>query len=130
MIHLDVGSASEARIVSELIKAGWKVCVAWNQNIRYDLVGDYKGKLYRIQCKTAWRVGGNITFNVNSSNSRIKGKSYAKEADLFGVYSPDTDKVYLVPVPKNKNVSTRSLRLTKPKNNVKKNIHWARDFEL
>ena len=34
------------------------------------------------------------------SNSRDVRKSYQGEADLFGVYSPELDQVFLVPVAK------------------------------
>jgi hypothetical protein len=129
MIHLDTGDASEARIVSELIKAGWKVAVVWNQNCRYDLIGDCNSKLFRIQCKTAWIERDSVLlYNARSTNKRTNSRYTPDEVDLFAVYSPDTDKVYIVPC--NKASSGLTLRLKATKNAQRNKIHWAKDYEL
>jgi PD-(D/E)XK endonuclease len=63
------------------------------------------------------------TFNVAAR------KSYRGDVEFFGVYSPDTNKVYLIPVdvvPE----GWATLRLKKPKNNQEKKIIWAADYEL
>ena len=50
-----------------------------------------------MQCKTSRVINGCVVF-YTCSNSRGVRKSYANEADVFGVYSPDLDRVFLVPV--------------------------------
>ena len=59
----------------------------------------------RIQCKTAryYEAQGCLEFNTAITYARLGGKphitkGYEGEADYFGVYSPDTGKIYLVPV--------------------------------
>jgi hypothetical protein len=49
---------------------------------------------------------------------------------MFGVYSPNTGKVYLVPVSDVPSGGDVKLRLLKAKNNQQKKIHWAQDYEL
>jgi hypothetical protein len=57
-------------------------------------------------------------------------KGYEGDAEMFGVYSPDTGKVYLVPVSEVPSGGDVILRLLKTKNNQEKGIRWARDYEL
>jgi hypothetical protein len=49
---------------------------------------------------------------------------------MFGVYSPNTGKVYLVPVSDVPSGGDVKLRLLKAKNNQEKKIHWAQNYEL
>ena len=124
---LDKGACSEAKILAALVQCGWNIFVSWSQNTRFDFVGEKNSILYRIQCKTAHPLNGTLIFNTKSSNARIKGKSYFGEIDLFAVYSPVTDKVYIVPCTK---ITPRCLRIRPPKNFNRKNINWAVDFEI
>jgi hypothetical protein len=57
-------------------------------------------------------------------------KGYEGDAEMFGVYSPDTGKVYLVTVSEVPSGGDVILRLLKAKNNQGKGIRWARDYEL
>ena len=57
-------------------------------------------------------------------------KGYKGEADYFGVYSPDTGKVYLVPVEAVPFGSKAKLRLDATKNNQQKGVKWAKDYEI
>lgn len=59
-----------------------------------------------------------------------KTHNYHGLAEIFGVYSPDTGKVYMVPVAETGKGSHMMLRLTPPKNNQEKNIKWAANYEL
>jgi hypothetical protein len=57
------------------------------------------------------------------------GTVYTNDIDYFGVYCPENDKVYLVPV---EDTTQRlcSLRVTPAKNNQKKRVRWAKDYEV
>ena len=68
---------------------------------------DAEGKLWKIQCKTGWLEydGDYIEFSTCSSYYHTRAgrtshgkKSYQGQIDYFAVYSPDTKKVYLVPI--------------------------------
>jgi PD-(D/E)XK endonuclease len=88
-----------------LIQVGHQCLIPWGHDHRYDIAIDDDGKLVRIQCKTARYIekSGCLQFNTAITYARVGGKphirkGYKGEADYFGVYSPDTGKVYLVPI--------------------------------
>ena len=78
---------------------------------------------------------GYLEFNTAITYARVGGKphirkGYQGEADYFGVYSPDTGKVYLVPVEDVPLCSKGKLRLDATRNNQQKGVKWARDYEI
>lgn len=95
------GDLSEAAVLKELLRLGLPVSVPWGDNQRYDLVVDVYGKLLRCQVKTASLRGGTLRFSCRSTY-RVEGeiiqKDYHGDIELFLVYSPDLDNVYVVPV--------------------------------
>ena len=58
-----------------------------------------------------------------------KWRPYRDDVDYFGVYCPDTDAVYLVPI---SDVPDRGacLRVKPTKNNQAKGVRWAKDYVL
>jgi hypothetical protein len=56
-------------------------------------------------------------------------RPYRDDVDYFGVYCPDTDAVYLVPIT---DVPDRGacLRVKPTKNNQAKGVRWAKDYVL
>lgn len=126
-----IGDLSEAMVFAALLRAGKVVLHPFGDNQRYDLVIDEKGIFKRVQVKTGRIIRGAISFPTCSSYAHRKrpSKDYKGQIELFGVYVPKMDKVYLVPV---NVVGTRCalLRLEKPKNCQSKNIRWAKDYEL
>jgi hypothetical protein len=106
-------------------------------NSRYDLVIECDGTYHRIQCKTGnlEQRGTTIGFSAASSTYHYYGgkvrerRDYRGQVEYFGVYCPQNDKAYLVPV----DVVGRTkgmLRLVEAKNNQEKNVHWAQDYEI
>ena len=59
-----------------------------------------------------------------------KKSGYRGRADWFGVYSPDTGKVYIVSVWEAPAASEMRLRLLPSKNNQEQGVKWAKDYEL
>jgi len=123
-------------VLARLVQLGYQCLIPWGHDHRYDIAIDEDGKLVRIQCKTARYSleGGCIEFNTNITYARVGGKphimkGYKGEADYFGVYSPDTGKVYLVPVDDAPDREAR-LRLYPTKNNQAKSVRWAKDYEI
>ena len=135
-----IGVESEAVIATALIQAGYTVLTPNGYMHRYDLVlEDANGEFWKIQCKTAWLTnrGSTIDFSTASllqacqrgRKASIR-KPYKNEVDYFAVYSPDTRKVYLIPIEDTPNTTMR-LRLTgTPKNGQSKGIKYAADYEL
>lgn len=86
-----VGEKSEAAVLAALLRAGRTVLKPFGDNQRYDLATDEgDGK----------QDGSVLLFDTCSFYvHRGRGKrDYRGDADIFAVYSPDLDKVYMVPV--------------------------------
>jgi len=128
------GERSEGMVLAALLRAGKVVLQPFGDNQRYDLVIDEGGTFVRVQCKTA-RLSRNkkaLEFATCSSSVHRKGGSrrdYRGQADQFGVYSPELDKVFLVPVDE---VGLRSatLRLEPSANHQKRGIRHATEYEV
>ncbi len=130
------GEITESIVLAKLVQLGYECLIPWGHDHRYDIAIDDGGKLVRIQCKTARYLeeSGCLEFNAAITYARVGGKphtrkGYKGEADYFGVYSPDIEKVYLVPVDDVPG-SVVKLRLHEAKNNQQKGIRWAEDFEI
>jgi hypothetical protein len=118
--------------MTALLRFGKTVLKPWGDNCRYDLVIDDNGKFIRVQCKTARFKDGALYFCVVSSQThRGKGKKrYDGQIELFGVYSPLFDKVYLVPINQTHGGEYCSLRVSPIIGKIKKKIKWASDYEV
>lgn len=96
-----IGELGVARTLSRLLESGYAVSLPFGDNLRYDLVVDDGQRLMRVQCKTG-RLDdkGSIAFPVcSSANHRGLGRrDYRGHIDAFGVFCPETDSVYLLPL--------------------------------
>lgn len=124
-----VGENSEGQVLAALLRANKVVLQPFGDSQRYDLVVDEQGVFLRIQCKTGHLEKGAVTFSCCSLTWSGKRKPYHGEADLFGVYCPELDKVFLVPVAE---VGSRraALRYEAPRNNQVTGIREATAYEL
>ncbi len=129
---VDVGHRAEAAILSELVQRGYRVLLPFGVNQRYDLVLDCDGRFLKAQCKSGRLRDGAIQFRALSTQSNMKRtrtRGYIGEVDLFIVYCPDTQRVYVVPadeVP----ATSMYLRVDPPRNRQGKRVRWAKDYEL
>jgi hypothetical protein len=133
MTTKEKGNRAEGAVMAALIKAGKQVLLPIGENQRYDLVVEEAGKFIRIQCK-AGRLNRDqsvIIFRACSIHSHrgYGTKDYRGEADVFGVYVPDLNKVYLVPV-EDVAKTCGNLRLVPSKNNQIKGTLLAEAYEL
>lgn len=123
------GETAEAIVIAELLKREIPVSIPFGENQRYDLIMDLSGKLYKVQVKSVRWLDGKVEVRKKSKGRR-KGKAYSKdyvgEIDFFLLYCYELDKVYMLEV----NTKIDCLRVNPPKNNQKKGIHWAKDYEL
>ncbi len=134
-----VGERSQAIILARLSEVGYNVLIPFGENHRYDLViEDADRQFWRIQCKTGCISNGCIDFNTSSNyyhhlrkggRTDYRRRDYRGQIDYFAVYSPDTKKVYLVPIDHVPSTEGR-LRLEPTKNHQEKNVRWAKDYEL
>jgi hypothetical protein len=130
---VDVGQRSEAIILAELVKRGYRVLLPYGTNHRYDLVIDVGDRFLRAQCKTGRLRRGAIEFNTASTRAntlRAYTKPYdADQIELFLVYCPETDRVYAVDIGE-VGPGRALLRVDPTANGEAKRIRWAADHEL
>ncbi len=129
---VDVGHRAEAAILAELVKRGYRVLLPFGVNQRYDLVLDCDGQFLRAQCKTGRLRDGVIQCSTQSIQSNTRGsrwRSYTGEVDLFIVYCPQNDSVYVIPADE---VPSRGmyLRVKPARNRQDKRVRWAKDYKL
>ena len=129
---VDVGARTEATILAELVRRGYRVLLPFGQNQRYDLVLEIDGSFVRVQCKTGRLRNGCIDFNARSvrvNSGRTVTRDYEKQVELFMVHCPETHGIYAVPIDE----ATRShctLRIDPTVNSQDKRVRWARDYKL
>lgn len=122
-----VGARAEMSVASGLQRAGMDVFVPlFAAHSRVDLVAAGPPGLVRVQCKTARLLPGSLFFRTCSNTANIP-LDYRDQIDAFGVYSPDLNSVYLVPIA---DVSIRGchLRVEPTRNGQEAGIRWARDY--
>lgn len=122
-----IGAVTEARVLAALTARGYTVSVPFGV-AKYDLIADIDGQLNKIQCKTGRLRRNGVMFNAYSTG-RDGTRSTYLDCDLFGVYCPDTDEVYLVPVDMAGH-TTVTLRVDPLKSTRDYGTRWARDFRL
>jgi len=127
----DRGDKTEAKVIHEMISHGDSVSIPFGDNDKYDLIVDDGGKLYRIQCKTAWQnKGETIRFNTHSQTTR-KGNyhenTYHGEIDAFVVRYPRNEKTYWIRIGE-ATEQKMELRFNGEFNHP--SINWADEYEF
>jgi hypothetical protein len=129
---VDVGQRTEAAILAELVKRGYRVLLPFGVNQRYDLAIDTGERFLRVQCKTGRLRNGCIRFRTASTRVntlRAFTRGYRGDADLFLVYCPETERVYALDVDEAA-ASQAVLRVDPTANNQARGIRWAAEHEL
>ena len=124
-----VGARAERAVAFALEAAGKRVYLPlFLPDSRVDLVFEDEDGLHRVQCKTSQLKKGAIFFRTCSNTGNVP-KAYSGEADVFGVYSPELDQVFLVPVAEAP-VRGCHLRLDPARNGQVKGVRQASDYLL
>jgi len=125
----EVGERAELAVAGALRLAGKRVYLPFfAADSRVDLVYEDGAGFRRVQCKTSRLLGDVVAFCTCSNTKNVR-KDYRADVDVFGVYSPELDQVFLVPVG---DVPARAghLRLRPTRNGQAKGVRWARDYLL
>jgi hypothetical protein len=93
---------------------------------RVDLVATSATEVLRVQCKTSRIIDGVVYFRTCSLTANVH-LDYRGQVDAFGVYSPEHDLVYLVPVD-DAPLQACHLRIDATRNNQRTGIRWASDY--
>jgi hypothetical protein len=123
------GNEAEAMILAALVERGFDVSVPFGSGQPYDLIVDLGGfDLLKVQCKTGWETKGCIAFNARSTDHGRGPQPYFGLAHIFAVYFPPRKSVHLVPLDA---VGLNGwLRLEPTRNNQKRGVKFAADFEI
>jgi PD-(D/E)XK nuclease superfamily protein len=129
-----IGLAAHTAILHKLVSMGFEVLQPLSNDLRFDLVYyvEETAELVRIQCKAGRYVPeiGCILFkNYNVTGGRTGKRGYIGDAEYFGVYCAELNKIYLVPVDLIPSLKEVYLRVIPSKNNQMKKVIWARDYE-
>lgn len=113
-----------------LVKRGLDVFVPFGSGHPFDLaVYVPEAGFLRVQCKRGWALRGCVVFNAYSTDHGNGPRGYAGLADLFGVYFPAAEQVFLAPIEAVAATEGR-LRFEPPRNNQRKGIRMAAEFEI
>lgn len=124
-----IGNLTEGIVLAALLKQNKKILLPFGGGCHYDLLIDEAGKFLKVQCKTGQLVrNGSVVKFRTTTTLRSGGARKYPDIDLYGVYCPQLDKTYLVPA--NECKLMPHLRITPPKNGIKKRIKFAVDFEI
>ena len=124
------GNAAEAAVLNAFVNRGLDVFVPFGSGHPFDLVVHIPASGFlRVQCKRAWPLRGCVVFNAYSTDHGSGPRGYAGVADLFGIYFPPSDQVFLTPIEAVAATEGR-LRLAPTRNNQRKGIRLAADFEI
>ncbi len=125
------GNVSESAVLNAFVRAGFFVFVPFGNGAPYDLIVDTGKKMLKVQVKTGRLRGGCVLFPAQRINGHHGTKRYKYdegEIDLFAVYCPDNEQIYLVPTLGD--LAEGRLRIDATKNNQQQLIRWAKDFEF
>ena len=133
MHTIEKGDLAVAMLTARFLQRRWTVLRPVSELSRYDLVIDRGEGFERVQCKTGRLREGAVRFNVCSSlahhGKNKPARPYLGQVELFGVYCPENDSCYLVPV-EQVGTSEGSLRVDPSKNNQVAGVRWASDHAL
>lgn len=129
MDSVQKGDATEAIVLSKLVKKGYTVLHPWDDNQRYDLVLDIDGDFLRVQVKTGNYKEEYVEVHVTSNRSHSSGvehKPYDKtQIDGFLVYCYEKNEMYWIPIEES-NTSRIWLRYEAKQDQPQ--INWAEDY--
>ena len=125
----EIGARAELAVATALLRAGKRVYLPFfGSDGRVDLIVMDDAGVHRVQCKSSRLIDRAIAFNT-CSNTRGVRQTYDGQVDFFGVYSPELDRVFLVPAA---GLPTRRcfLRLGPSRNGQTKGIRPADDYAI
>jgi hypothetical protein len=128
------GSVAELGITHHAARLGVGVFRPLTDGHRYDLIFDLRGRLLRVQCKTAAAYGDVLVVRCRSCRRTATGfirRSYdVDEVDVMAAYCLELDRCYLLPPEIFAGRTAVQLRLAPTRNNQRRGINWAEDFEF
>jgi hypothetical protein len=128
------GAIAEAAIALAAMKLGVDVYRPLGEGGRYDLILDVGSRLLRVQCKWAARLDQVLVvrcYTFRRTRTGWKKTTYsADEVDVIGAYCMELDRCFLIPIELVATRPTIQLRIAPTRNNQRRRINWADDFDF
>jgi hypothetical protein len=128
------GTVAELAVALAASKLGVGVYRPVNDGERYDMILEIRGRLVRVQCKSAPRYADGVVIRCYSSRRARTGlvrRIYTcAEVDAIAAYSADLDRCFLVPMTVIAGHRELRLRLEPTRNNQRQGIRWGDDFDF
>ena len=128
-----MGDITEWQVAAALLRRGMKLLRPLSSSSRYDFLIEHDdGRFTRVQCKTGRLKKGCVMVRMYSvSGHNTVPKRYGGQVDAFGVFCPDTNTTYLVPMDAlNGCGNVAALRVSPARNGQRKRIRDAADFVI
>jgi len=126
------GDVSEYKVTTKFLESEVSVLEPVTDNEPYDIVVE-SGDFVRVQIKTGRVRDGCILFHSQSTHTNSNGTvcdDYVGDIDLFAIYTPEIDKIHLVPI-EDIGDSRMRLRVRPPKIALSMSrINWAKNYEF
>ena len=128
------GNIAEAKLAAAAIELDIGVSRPLCEGQRYDLIFDLHPQLLRVQCKWAARKGDVVVVRIRTSrctpNGHVRTTYDSSEVDAIGVYCPELDTCYLLPIAEFDGQGHAHLRLSPTRNNQRRAIRMASAYRL
>jgi len=128
------GEKGVAIVIGELAKKGIQVAFPLSDNLPFDIILIYKGKLYKAQVKSGRRkhknAQGSFSFKLTTNNWYSKTITKYTGDDIDVMVLCDYEKIFLLGPKDFSGRSSFNIRNEAPKNGQKKGINLAEDFVL
>jgi hypothetical protein len=123
------GNAAEAAVLNALVRAEVHVLVPFGEGLPYDLAIDTGDQFIKIQVKCGRVRNDCVEFNTCATDHGSGRRSYVGLADVFGVWVPELDRVYVAAVVDSPRYRGY-LRLVPTRNSQSKGVRYAGDYAV
>ena len=128
------GNVAELAIAAEAARLGLSVLYPLTEHGRYDLVLEIAGRLLRVQCKWARKVGDVAIVGLVTSrrgpDGYVRSTYSATEIDAVAAYCGDTDECFFLPVDLIAGRRAIQLRLAPARNGQRAALNFADEYRL
>jgi PD-(D/E)XK nuclease superfamily protein len=128
------GAIAESAIVHAAFKLGVEVYRPLGEGGRYDLIFGIQDRLLRVQCKSAVRRDNVVVvpcYSARRSRDGFVRRAYTgDEVDVIAAYCAELDRSFLLPLEVFEHRFAVWLRLTPTRNNQRRGVNWANEFEF
>jgi prevent-host-death family protein len=120
------------KIATRAAELGIQVLTPLTEHARYDLAFEIGGRLYRVQCKAAFRRGDVLVVNLVRHRVTTRGhvqRVYSPdEIDAIAAYSDELDECFVLPIDVIAGMRSIYLRLSPALNGQRGAVNMAQDF--